>query len=177
MSYISVSNMSYNKSVWWLYTVISSPSKVDFLDITFNLNNGTYRPYKKPNDLLSDISKSSNHPSQLINQLLKTINERSSRNSSNEEIFNSSKHQCEKALRESGYTDFELKFNKTSTNQTKRHRQRNIIWFNPSFSRAVSTNVGKFFLQLYVTTSNTPTSFTMYLIRTETRWATVALKM
>ena len=23
----------------------------DFLDITFNLNNGTYRPYKKPNDL------------------------------------------------------------------------------------------------------------------------------
>ena len=26
---------------------------IDFLDITFNLNNGTYRPYKKPNDLLS----------------------------------------------------------------------------------------------------------------------------
>ena len=119
MSYISVSNMSYKKSVWWLYTVISSPCKVDFLDITFNLKNGTYRPYKKPNDLLSDINKSSNHPPQFINQLLKTINERSSRNSSNEEVFNSSKHQCEKALRESGYTDFELKFNKTSTNQKK----------------------------------------------------------
>ena len=111
--------MSYKKSVWWLYTVISSPCKVDFLDITFNLKNGTYRPYKKPNDLLSDINKSSNHPPQFINQLLKTINERSSRNSSNEEVFNSSKHQCEKALRESGYTDFELKFNKTSTNQKK----------------------------------------------------------
>ena len=26
---------------------------VAFLDFTFNLNNGTYRPYKKPNDLLS----------------------------------------------------------------------------------------------------------------------------
>ena len=177
MSYISVSNMSYKKSVWWLYTVISSPCKVDFLDITFNLKNGTYRPYKKPNDLLSDINKSSNHPPQFINQLLKTINERSSRNSSNEEVFNSSKHQCEKALRESGYTDFELKFNKTSTNQTKRHRQRNIIWLNPSFSRAVSTNIGKIFPQLYVTTSNTPTSFKKYLIRTELRWATVALKM
>ena len=169
--------MSYKKSVWWLYTVISSPCKVDFLDITFNLKNGTYRPYKKPNDLLSDINKSSNHPPQFINQLLKTINERSSRNSSNEEVFNSSKHQCEKALRESGYTDFELKFNKTSTNQTKRHRQRNIIWLNPSFSRAVSTNIGKIFPQLYVTTSNTPTSFKKYLIRTELRWATVALKM
>ena len=31
---------------------------------------------------------------------------------------------------------------------TKRNRQRNIIWFNPPFSRAVSTNVGKRFLQL-----------------------------
>ena len=30
---------------------------VDFLDITFNLNNATYRPYKKPNDLLLYINK------------------------------------------------------------------------------------------------------------------------
>ena len=121
---------------------------VDFLDITFNLNNGTYRPYKKPNDLLSYINKSSNHPPQIINQLPKTINQRLFRNSSNEEVFNSSKYQYEKALRDSGYTDFQLKFNKTSTNQTKRHWQRNIIWFNSPLNRAVSTNVGKRFLQL-----------------------------
>ena len=121
---------------------------VDFLDITFNLNNGTYRPYKKPNYLLSYINKFSNHPPQIINQLPKTINDCLSRNSSDEEVFNSSKHQYEKALRDSGYTDFQLKFNKTSTNQTKRHRQRNTIWFNPLFNRAVSTNIGKRFLQL-----------------------------
>ena len=101
----------------------------DFLDITFNLNNGTYRPYKKPNDLLLYINKSSNHPPEIINQLPKIINERSSRNSSNEEVFNSSKYQYEKALRDSGYTDFKLKFNKTSNNHTKRNRQRNIICF------------------------------------------------
>ena len=65
---------------------------VDILDVTFNLNNGTYRPYKKPNDLLSCINKSSNHPPQIINQP-KTINENFSRNSSIEEIFNSSTHQ------------------------------------------------------------------------------------
>ena len=51
-------------------------------------------------------------------------------------------------LRDSGYTDFKLKFNKTSNICTKRNQQRNIIWFNPPFSRAVSTNVGKKFLQL-----------------------------
>ena len=99
---------------------------VDFLDITFNLNNDVYRPYKKPNDLLY-INKSSNHPPQIINQLTKIINERLSRNSSNEEVFNSSKCQYEKALRESGYSDFKLEFNKTSNNHTNRNRQRNII--------------------------------------------------
>ena len=47
---------------------------VDFLVITFNLNNGTCRCYKKPNDLLLYINKSSNHPSQIINQLPNIIN-------------------------------------------------------------------------------------------------------
>ena len=65
---------------------------VGFLDTTFNLNNGTYRPYKKPNNLLWYINKSSNHPPQIINQLQKKINESLSRKSSNEEVFNSSKY-------------------------------------------------------------------------------------
>ena len=60
---------------------------VDFLDITFNLNNGTYRPYKKSNDLSFYINKSSNHSSQIINQLPKIINKRSFKNSSNEKVF------------------------------------------------------------------------------------------
>ena len=49
---------------------------VDFLDTTFNLNSITYKPYKKPKDLLLHINKSSNHPPQIINQLSKVINER-----------------------------------------------------------------------------------------------------
>ena len=46
---------------------------VDFLDITFNLNNATYRPYKKPNNLLLYINKSSNHLPETLNQLPKII--------------------------------------------------------------------------------------------------------
>ena len=34
---------------------------VDFLDITFNLNNGICKPYKKPNDRPLYMNKSSNH--------------------------------------------------------------------------------------------------------------------
>ena len=53
------------------------------------------------------------------------------------------KYQYEKALRDSGYNDFELKFNKTSNSHAKGNRQRKIIWFDPPFSGAVSTNVAK----------------------------------
>ena len=78
----------------------------------------------------------------------KIINESLSRNCSNEEALNSSKCQYEKALGDSGYTDFILEFNKTSNNYTKRNRQRKIIWFNLPFIWAVFTNVWKRFLQL-----------------------------
>ena len=123
------------KDIGFAISIETNLKIVDFLDITFNLNNGIYRPYKKPNNLLLYINKSSNHPPQITNQLPKIINERLSRNSSNEEAFNSSKYQYGKALRDSGHTDFKLEFNKSSNKHTKRNRQRNIIWFNLPFSR------------------------------------------
>ena len=122
------------KDIGFAIDIETNLKTVDFLGITFNLSSGTYKPYKKPNDLLLYINKSSNHAPQIINQLPKIISERLSRNSSNEEAFNSSKYQYEKAREDSGYTDFKLEFNKTSNNHTKKNRQRNIIWFNPPFS-------------------------------------------
>ena len=121
---------------------------VDFLDITFNLASGTYKPYKKPNDSLSYINKCSNHPPQIIKQLPKIINDRLSTNSSNENVFNESKGEYENALRQSGYDNINLKYQPKITSNNKRKRQRNIIWFNPPFSRSVSTNVARKFLQL-----------------------------
>ena len=53
---------------------------VNFLDMTFNLINGSYKPYKKPNDSLLYINENSNHPPQ-------SNNDRLCRNSSNPEIF------------------------------------------------------------------------------------------
>ena len=46
---------------------------VDFLDITFNLINGSYKPYKKPNNTLLYINKNSNHPPQIIIELPKIL--------------------------------------------------------------------------------------------------------
>ena len=35
---------------------------VNFLDVTFNLDSGVYKPYMKPNDTLLYVNKNSNHP-------------------------------------------------------------------------------------------------------------------
>ena len=43
--------------------------EVDFLDVTLNLPNDTYRLYKKPSDKLLYIHSSSNNPLQVIKQL------------------------------------------------------------------------------------------------------------
>ena len=44
---------------------------VNFFDLTFNLINGSYKPYKKPNNTLLYINKNSNHPPQIIKKLQK----------------------------------------------------------------------------------------------------------
>ena len=72
---------------------------VNFLDVTFNLADGRYRPYKKANESLLYINKSSDHPLQVIKQLPTSISDRLSNNSSSEEIFNASKYEYETALK------------------------------------------------------------------------------
>ena len=61
------------------------------LDVTLDLNTGSYEPYKKPNDKLLCINTPSDHPAQTIKTLPTSINQRLSQNSSNEKIFDSLK--------------------------------------------------------------------------------------
>ena len=75
----------------------TSFKEVNFLDLTLNLQNGIYHPYKKPNDKLLYIHSSSNHPLQIIKQLPNSI--------SNKEIFNTAKVEYEDAIKKSGYVD------------------------------------------------------------------------
>ena len=120
----------------------------NFLDITLNLTNETYQPYKKPNNNLSYIHTSSNHPPQIIKQLPNSINDRLTANSSNNEIFTAAKYDYEEALKKSGYKSVNLKYQPDQNEKPKRNRKRKIIYFNPPFSKNVSTNVAKIFLKL-----------------------------
>ena len=116
---------------------------VNFLDIQFNLLNGTFKPYRKPNNDPIYVHKDSNHPPQVLKELPKTIGKRISTISSSREIFESSKIEYENVLKISGYKD-RLVYKNSSVNENDKHekkkRKRNIIWYNPPYSANVKTN-------------------------------------
>ena len=101
--------------------------EVDFLDVTLNLQNGTYHPYKKPNYKLLYIHLSSNNPPRIIKQLSNSISERLSKSSSNQEILNTAKVEYEDARKKSGY-NVDLKYTNNKSEKQKTQK-RNIIWF------------------------------------------------
>ena len=68
------------KDVGFSIDIENDTKVVEFLDITFNLSNGIYKRYKKANNTLLYVNKCSTHRSQIINQILRTIDERLSRN-------------------------------------------------------------------------------------------------
>ena len=121
---------------------------VDFLDVTLNLTDSTYKSYHKPNDEICYIHKESNQPLSIMKQLPISIETRRSKLYSNEKVFNESVSIYRESLDKSCY-NHKLKFQKTSTNNTqRRQRKRNTIWFNAPFSKSVVTKISKTFLRL-----------------------------
>ena len=105
-------------------TVLCNRKIVDYLDLTFNLNDGTYRPFRKPNDTTNYIHKESNHPPSILKSLPSMIEKRVSDLSATKEIFDSAKGHYEEALRKSGF-DTKLLFKPSEPNRAKRrNRQR-----------------------------------------------------
>ena len=136
------------QSIGFKIEIVTNLQEVDFLDVTLNLINNIYRPSKKPNDNLTYIDTSANHPPNIIKQLTKTIGELLSRNSSSIEIFNSSKLEYEDALKKSGYTEPLIYIPPRPLGRNLDGSKRKTIGFNPLFNANVSTNVAKIFLRL-----------------------------
>ena len=76
---------------------------VSYLDVTFSLNDGTYKPYTKPNNEIKYIHKNSNHPPSVIRQTPVSIESRLSTLSFNEKIFQEAVPLYQKDLQNSGY--------------------------------------------------------------------------
>ena len=124
---------------------------VDYLEITFDLESETYKPFKKPNSNPRYVHIESNHPQNITKQIPKSISKRISSNSSNEAIFDDAAPYYNERLREAGYSEEIVYAEETRNSQNRtrnRTRKRNVIWFNPPFCKSVQTNVGRTFLQL-----------------------------
>jgi hypothetical protein len=61
--------------------------KVDFLDVTLDLDKELYKPYRKPGDRPLYVNSWSNHPPGVISNIPAGINRRLNEISSNKEVF------------------------------------------------------------------------------------------
>ena len=86
----------------------------DYLDVTLDLHNNSFRPYRKPNDEPIYINKQSNHPPHIIKEIPKMITKRLSRLSSDEKAFEDSKLAYCQALKNSGHSTTEVLYKSNS---------------------------------------------------------------
>ena len=118
-------------------------SKTDFLDFELCLQTGTVKPWRKPNNEPRYINVQSSHPSTTIKCLPKMIATRLAGLSTSENEFDEVKGPYVEALKNAGYANQELKYEKPTENHKKKNRKRKIIWYTPPFSAQVSTNLTK----------------------------------
>ena len=123
---------------------------VNFLDVTFDLSTGLFKPYLKPNNTIQYVHTSSNHPKHVIENIPKGVEQRLSMLSSNEVIFDEAIPPYQDALKRAGHKHT-LKFNPPQDNnqsKRKRNRKRDILWLNLPFSKTLKTKTGKRFLEI-----------------------------
>ena len=130
-------------------TVDANKKRVKFLDVEFDLENDTFKPYIKENDVPLYVHKNSNHPPSITKNIPDSVNRRLSALSSDEKSFSSIAEKYQDALTKSAY-DHKLAYKPTNQTQKRntRSRRRAILYFNPPYSITVKTSVGKIFLQL-----------------------------
>lgn len=129
-------------------TIEAGMQITDFLDVRLNLTDMSHRPYRKDNSIPSYVHNHSNHPPHIKKELPKMVEQRISKLSSSKDIFDAEAPLYNTALKNAGYnTEIKYVENKEKT-ERKRKRQRNILWFNPPWNDAVSTNVAAKFLAI-----------------------------
>eukprot|EP00117_Sycon_ciliatum_P029073 scpid82244/ scgid23233/ len=108
-------------------TIEANLKVVDFLDVTMNLDTGKFQPFRKPNDNPLYVSKQSNHPPGITNNIPAAVNKRLSAISSDAEAFNHAAPVYQTALKASGYTEV-LSFQpEAHEHRGRKNRSRKVI--------------------------------------------------
>ena len=109
----------------------------DYLDVMFNLYDGTMSPFRKNDQYPCYINVGSNHPRKVFKQIPNSFTIRLSTNSSNEDIFPQNKQDYEIALKNSGYKEkllYKSKDDYTNVLNRSNNRKRKILWFTSPYN-------------------------------------------
>ena len=117
-------------------TIFINLKKVNFLDITLDLENDIYKPYRKPGDRPLYVHSQSNHPPQVIKNIPAGIERRLIQNSCNEEVFLEAVPDYQNELERCGY-DHKLAYNPPVQPATKSVRR------NPPLQSGCSHKCGQ----------------------------------
>ena len=110
----------------------------------------------------------SNHPPAIPKQLPRSIEKCLSQLSSSKDILYETTPYYEQSLTSCGYNE-DLTYQQQGENNENvknigKNRKRNIIWFNPPYSKSLKTNIGKYFFRLL--NKHFPPGHTKSLIKT-----------
>ena len=124
-------------------TIEANKKIVNFLEVTLDLTNRSFKPFMKPNNKILHVHRQSNHPPALLKNIPQNINKRLSCISSTQQVFNETIPPYQKALDESGY-NFKLTYDppKNRTNTQNRKRARHIM-VQASLEFASQNQLGK----------------------------------
>ena len=114
---------------------------VNFLYVTFNLDDNSYKPLKKTNTITTCINVNSNHPTSIIKQIPNAINIRINRLSSSKMISNKHKEIYNEVLHNSRYKN-ELKYL-----EIKRHRNKRDDYIE--YQRTENININRIYNYIY----------------------------
>ena len=84
-------------------TIEANLKVVNYLDVTLDMRDGSYRPYLKPGNLINYVSTLSNHPPNVLKAIPEGVNQRLNSISSSEEIFLNAIPPYQEALDRSGH--------------------------------------------------------------------------
>ena len=131
-------------------TIQSNLKTVNFLDLMFNLSSGKYYPYRKPNDKPLYINRLSNHPPSILKQLPAAISRRLTDISNDADVFREAAPLYNNALKDSGFTaNVEYVNRRKEQGPTPiKNRSRKVTWFNPLYSKNVTTRIEQRFLRV-----------------------------
>ena len=129
-------------------TIDVGHTATDFLDVSLDLSNDTFRPFRKANSKLAYVHRSSNHPFHIKAKLPCMVENRLRSLSKCASEFDDAAPAYAHALKNSGY-NHRLTFEAPApTKRKRRNRKRKCIYYNPPYCQSVRTNIGKSFLSL-----------------------------